>query len=183
VYHPKFITTLLNDLFGIQTRAGCSCAGPYGHRLLGISDDLSRYYQCAVGVDRYNGMKPGWVRLNLHYSLSLEEYDYIVNALDFVIEHAEKFLSCYEFDFQSGDWYCRGYTARMPVELTIDAVHTTPRFEQPADNNGTEIFCSAQQKAEMLIGTLQAPTEYPRFDESLESLMFFYVLHYRNRME
>jgi selenocysteine lyase/cysteine desulfurase len=183
VYHPKFITTLLNDLFGIQTRAGCSCAGPYGHRLLGISDDLSRYYQCAVGVDRYNGMKPGWVRLNLHYSLSLEEYDYIVNALDFVIEHAEKFLSCYEFDFQSGDWYCRGYTARMPVELTIDAVHTTSRFEQPADNNGTEIFCSAQQKAEMLIGTLQAPTEYPRFDESLESLMFFYVLHYRNRME
>ena len=27
---------LLNDLFGIQSRAGCSCAGPYGHRLLGI---------------------------------------------------------------------------------------------------------------------------------------------------
>ena len=27
---------VLNDLFGIQSRGGCSCAGPYGHRLLGI---------------------------------------------------------------------------------------------------------------------------------------------------
>ena len=38
--HPKFVTTLLNDLFGIQSRGGCSCAGPYGHRLLGIGDDI-----------------------------------------------------------------------------------------------------------------------------------------------
>ena len=37
--HPRFVTTLLNDLFGIQTRAGCSCAGPYGHRLLGIDNE------------------------------------------------------------------------------------------------------------------------------------------------
>ena len=26
--HPKFVTRLANDLFGIQSRAGCSCAGP-----------------------------------------------------------------------------------------------------------------------------------------------------------
>jgi hypothetical protein len=26
---------MLDDLFGIQARGGCSCAGPYGHRLLG----------------------------------------------------------------------------------------------------------------------------------------------------
>ena len=34
---------LLNDLFGIQSRGGCSCAGPYGHRLLGI--DLERSHE------------------------------------------------------------------------------------------------------------------------------------------
>ena len=39
--HPKFVTVLLNDLFGIQSRAGCSCAGPYGHRLLGIDQVTS----------------------------------------------------------------------------------------------------------------------------------------------
>ena len=30
------------ELLGIQARGGCSCAGPYGHRLLGIDPDRSR---------------------------------------------------------------------------------------------------------------------------------------------
>lgn len=30
--HHHFVVTLLNDLYGIQARSGCSCAGPYGHR-------------------------------------------------------------------------------------------------------------------------------------------------------
>ena len=34
--HHNFVVAVLNDLFGIQSRGGCSCAGPYGHRLLGI---------------------------------------------------------------------------------------------------------------------------------------------------
>ena len=28
--HHYFVSALLNDLFGIQARGGCSCAGPYG---------------------------------------------------------------------------------------------------------------------------------------------------------
>ena len=28
--HHNFVCALLNDLFGIQARGGCSCAGPYG---------------------------------------------------------------------------------------------------------------------------------------------------------
>ena len=53
--HPKLVTTLLNDLFGIQSRAGCSCAGPYGHRLLGIDDATSEKYRAWVpeGVPRH----------------------------------------------------------------------------------------------------------------------------------
>ena len=27
--HYNFVCTLLNDLFGIQARGGCACAGPY----------------------------------------------------------------------------------------------------------------------------------------------------------
>ena len=58
--HPRFVTTLLNDLFGIQSRAGCSCAAPYGHRLLHIDhDDLgppaadhpARQRRAEAGVD------------------------------------------------------------------------------------------------------------------------------------
>lgn len=32
--HGSFVATLFNDLFGIQARGGCDCAGPYGHALL-----------------------------------------------------------------------------------------------------------------------------------------------------
>src|SRR5690606_2290512 len=32
--HHNAVVAMLNDVFGIQSRGGCSCAGPYGHRLL-----------------------------------------------------------------------------------------------------------------------------------------------------
>jgi selenocysteine lyase/cysteine desulfurase len=34
--HYNFVCALLNDLFGIQARGGCMCAGPYAQRLLGL---------------------------------------------------------------------------------------------------------------------------------------------------
>ena len=50
--HHGYVVALLSDLFGIQARGGCSCAGPYGHRLLGI--DLARSHgferQISAGV-------------------------------------------------------------------------------------------------------------------------------------
>ena len=64
--HHKFVTALLNDLFGIQSRAGCSCAGPYGHRLLDIDRDTSERYRHVV-KEGYCGMKPGWCRVGLHW--------------------------------------------------------------------------------------------------------------------
>ena len=42
--HYNYVTKLLNDLFGIQSRSGCACAGPYGHYLLGIDDQLGEKY-------------------------------------------------------------------------------------------------------------------------------------------
>jgi selenocysteine lyase/cysteine desulfurase len=46
--HCRFVTKLLNDLFGVQARGGCACAGPYGHRLLGISPARSKAIKSAV---------------------------------------------------------------------------------------------------------------------------------------
>ena len=43
--HHNFVVALLNDLFGIQARGGCSCAGPYGHRLLGIDLETSKEFE------------------------------------------------------------------------------------------------------------------------------------------
>lgn len=46
--HGAFVATILNDLFGIQARGGCACAGPYGHALLGISETQSLAIRCAI---------------------------------------------------------------------------------------------------------------------------------------
>jgi len=42
--HHNFVCTLLNDLYGIQARAGCACAGPYAQDLLNIDDNLVSFH-------------------------------------------------------------------------------------------------------------------------------------------
>ena len=67
--HHNFVVAVLNDLFGIQTRGGCSCAGPYGHRLLGIDLTTSREFEREI-LRGSEGIKPGWVRVNFNYFIS-----------------------------------------------------------------------------------------------------------------
>jgi selenocysteine lyase/cysteine desulfurase len=62
--HHNFVVAVLNDLFGIQARGGCSCAGPYGHRLLAIGAARSHALRDEVGHG-CDGIKPGWSRVNL----------------------------------------------------------------------------------------------------------------------
>ena len=67
--HHNFVVALLNDLFGIQARGGCSCAGPYGHRLLAIGPARSHALREEIGHG-CDGIKPGWARINLNYFIS-----------------------------------------------------------------------------------------------------------------
>ena len=46
--HGAFVAALLNDLFGIQARGGCACAGPYGHSLLKIDENSSHAYRSVI---------------------------------------------------------------------------------------------------------------------------------------
>ena len=73
--HHNFVVALLNDLFGIQSRGGCSCAGPYGHRLLGIDLERSHEFEREI-AHGCEGIKPGWVRVNFNYFLSDTVADY-----------------------------------------------------------------------------------------------------------
>lgn len=121
--HPKFVTTLLNDLFGIQTRAGCSCAGPYGHRLLGIDDDRSdRYRELIRGG--WSGLKPGWCRVSLHYVMDDLETDYLLDAIEFVADHGVHFLPLYTFDVNTGNWEHRDNPAPLPDFSLHEALET-----------------------------------------------------------
>ena len=75
--HHDLVSVLLDHLFGIQNRAGCSCAGPYGHRLLGIDRARSERYRREIARGNL-GVKPGWVRLTLPYYASEEDVDFIL---------------------------------------------------------------------------------------------------------
>jgi selenocysteine lyase/cysteine desulfurase len=101
--HHKLVTKLLNDLFGIQSRAGCACAGPYGHKLLNVDGETSLKYRDVV-VNGYNSLKPGWVRVNFHYVMSEREVEYICDALEFIGKFGYLFISEYKMDINSGLW-------------------------------------------------------------------------------
>ncbi len=104
--HHNYVVALLNDLFGIQSRGGCSCAGPYGHRLLGI--DLDRSHEFEREINRgCEGIKPGWVRINFNYFVDDDTFEYLLDAVDFVAEHGAELLACYRFEPETGLWQHR----------------------------------------------------------------------------
>jgi selenocysteine lyase/cysteine desulfurase len=111
--HHHFVVALLNDLFGIQARSGCSCAGPYGHRLLGIDQETSRQFESEI-LRGYEGIKPGWVRLNFNYFISDEVCQFLIDAVHFVADEGWKMLPQYEFDPVTGLW---AHRRAVPIPL------------------------------------------------------------------
>lgn len=66
---------VLSEKYSVAVRAGCSCAGPYGHDILGLEDDFEPYF------------KPGWVRVSLHYSQDFSDIDYLLSAINSCVKH------------------------------------------------------------------------------------------------
>jgi selenocysteine lyase/cysteine desulfurase len=115
--HHNFVVAVLNDLFGIQSRGGCSCAGPYGHRLLGIDIERSHEFEREI-THGCEGIKPGWVRVSFNYFISETVFRYIVDAVAMVADHGWALLPDYRFDPASGMWRHRDGPAEPPLRLT-----------------------------------------------------------------
>lgn len=76
----RVFTRALSDRYGIQARGGCSCAGPYVHRLMDIDDAWSEKIRTDIlSGDTKN--KPGFVRLNLSYLMDDTTVDFILGAV------------------------------------------------------------------------------------------------------
>ena len=125
--HHNFVVALLNDLFGVQSRGGCSCAGPYGHRLLGI--DLERSHEFEREITRgCEGIKPGWVRVNFNYFISDPVRDFILDSVHFVADHGWRFLPYYRFDPETALWRHRRPITEPPLSLD-DIDYSTGEME------------------------------------------------------
>jgi len=133
--HHDFVSALLDHLFGIQNRAGCSCAGPYGHRLLGIEAATSARFraQIARGIE---GIKPGWVRLTIPCYASVADVEYLLAAVEFVADCGEQFVPAYKLCWADGVWRHRDSPTPdvLPIELTVDALQAAARSLDTADD-------------------------------------------------
>lgn len=78
--HQQLFTRMLSDVYGVQARGGCACAGPYAHRLLGIDQAQSGilFAQLQAGQEL---QKPGWVRLNFSYLMTEAQVQYIIDSV------------------------------------------------------------------------------------------------------
>jgi selenocysteine lyase/cysteine desulfurase len=174
ILHPKFVTKLLNDLFGIQSRAGCSCAGPYGHTLLEIDDATSLRFREVIACG-WQGLKPGWVRINLHYTFTRNDVDFLLKAIRFVARHGSLFLRRYVFDVQTGEWRCMGFRDETE-EFSIDTDFST----RPVDLTKLESLRSDYfRKAERVAAALAKQVELPfaSDEDGIESLKNFYYVY------
>jgi selenocysteine lyase/cysteine desulfurase len=121
--HHNYVVALLNDLFGIQARGGCSCAGPYGHRLLAIGAARSHAFRAEIGHG-CEGIKPGWTRINFNYFISGTAAGYLIDAVDLTATLGYRLLTDYRFDPHTGLWRHHDGPPRSPLYLRD--LHYTP---------------------------------------------------------
>ena len=114
--HANFVVALLSDLFGIQARSGCFCAGPYLHRLYGIDEDWSLRMRAEIDRGHF-GAKLAFTRVSFNYFWSETVFRYVVDAVNLIAEEGWKLLPLYRFDPASGLWHHRRGPARPPLSL------------------------------------------------------------------
>jgi selenocysteine lyase/cysteine desulfurase len=156
--HHDFVVSLLNDLFGIQSRGGCSCAGPYGHRLLHIDLDQSRAFEDSI-VEGCNGIKPGWVRVGFNYFFSDTVADYIISAVNLIAKHGWKLLPQYTFDPKTGVW--RHHNAADLAPMGLEDLDIFNPASAGAETVGEDVLAGYLEEARTILEQADATISIP----------------------
>lgn len=112
--HHNFVCAVLNDIFGIQARAGCTNSGPYTQDLLGIDHSLTEQYENVILEDvglhlsmqnsALQLLRPGFTRISLPYFISDSELAFVMEAIKMVATEGWKLLPQYIVDLETGEW-------------------------------------------------------------------------------
>jgi selenocysteine lyase/cysteine desulfurase len=158
--HHNFVVALLNDLFGIQARGGCSCAGPYGHRLLAIGPARSHALREEIGHG-CDGIKPGWTRVNLNYFISEATAGYIAAAAELIAADGYRLLPDYRFDPRTGLWRHAAGPPRPPVTLADVRYGPDGEMDYPRrrDQAGEDAFPGYLRQARAILAARPAHLE------------------------
>jgi len=101
--HYNLGVKLLNDRFGIQTRGGCSCAGTYGHYLLHVDKETSKYLTDKIS----KGIlleKPGWIRMSIHPTTTNQEVEYIMQSIKELSQKHQQWSSDYQYNNDTNEF-------------------------------------------------------------------------------
>ena len=174
--HHNYVVALLNDLFGIQARGGCSCAGPYGHRLLGIDLEHSHAFEREISRG-CEGIKPGWVRVNFNYFISETVFEFILEAVDLVGRDGWRLLPAYTFDALSGLWRHRDGVVEPPLSLgDVRYDDGTMRFVAHRHRERETRLAGYLDEARRLFASPQAAAAVtPLPDADFETLRWFWL--------
>jgi len=145
--HYNFVVAILNDVYGIQGRGGCSCAGPYGYDLLGLSPGkIDDSLKQLVGQG-YEVFKPGWARVNFNYFIGKMEADFIIKAIEQIATHGWKILPLYIIDSKTAQFVHRSrVNICSPAPYSVYDVSAfangkifKPNFAPPKSLNGERV--------------------------------------------
>jgi hypothetical protein len=176
--HPHFVVAVLNDLFGIQARGGCFCAGPYLQRLHALDTDFVEAMECEVLLG-HEGVKLGWSRVNFNYFVSPAVVDYIVDAVSMLADHGAKLLPLYRFDPFTGLWHHREVRARPPVSLhDVSYTGGAMQLGAPRSTAPESVLREQLEEAAALIARLEdepagETIEDPVLPSSFEAIRWF----------
>jgi selenocysteine lyase/cysteine desulfurase len=169
--HYGFVVALLNDLFGIQARGGCSCAGPYGHSLL----SMTKQYSCALEAQIAKGhtvLRPGWVRVNFNYFIDEATFEYILRAIELVAEHGWRLLPFYQLDTHHNVWRYQGQPMVLPSSFeTLDFANMAPSNNTCSNAPLAEWLATAER--ELLSDRTGAKTYSIALPPEAEALRWF----------
>jgi len=174
--HHNLVVAILSDLFGIQSRGGCSCAGPYGHRLLGIDIERSHEFEREITLG-CEGIKPGWVRVNFNYFISEAVFSYVVDAVALIADHGWSLLTDYRFDPATGMWRHHAGPVEPPMRLTqlgydADGVLRYPAHQETAPESALAGYLA---EARQVFASRSEPAEDPPagLSDDFEALRWF----------
>lgn len=105
--HFNLAVKLLNDRYGIQVRGGCSCAGTYGHYLLEVSNEKSKNITDMINTGDMT-MKPGWVRMSLHPTMTDDEVSYLINAVEELASNHQEWAKDYSYNKYTNEFQHKG---------------------------------------------------------------------------
>lgn len=123
--HYNLVVRLLNDRFGVQVRGGCSCAGTYGHFLLHVDPNRSRAITEKIDHGDLSD-KPGWVRMSIHPTTTDDEVEYLLEAVEAVALHGERWAADYAYSPQTNE-----FNHRLQPEVDETAVRSWFEVETP----------------------------------------------------